>query len=168
MTALRRAAAPALGLAACVALLLHAGSLDEFARAGQLGPAFWPRLALIGLGLACLAQLVVGTRAPVSAPTSADPQPELDRRRLAAAVTLLVLYVLLTPWVGFPLATAGFILAFMRLSGARSWAGTLASAAVGTAGLLLLFVKLVYLPLPKGDGAFEAITLALYRGLRIF
>ncbi|MBI2157056.1 MAG: tripartite tricarboxylate transporter TctB family protein, partial [Candidatus Rokubacteria bacterium] len=31
-----------------------------------------------------------------------------------------------------------------------------------------LFVKLVYLPLPKGDGPFEAVTLALYRALRLY
>jgi hypothetical protein len=35
-------------------------------------------------------------------------------------------------------------------------------------GLLHLVVRLVYLPLPKGDGPFETLTLALYRALRIF
>jgi hypothetical protein len=35
-------------------------------------------------------------------------------------------------------------------------------------GLLYLFVKVVYLPLPKGDGPFEMLTLWLYRALRIF
>jgi hypothetical protein len=29
-------------------------------------------------------------------------------------------------------------------------------------------VKLVYLPLPKGAGPFETLTLALYRTLRLF
>lgn len=40
--------------------------------------------------------------------------------------------------------------------------------AARTIGLLYLFVKVVYLPLPKGDGFFEAVTLALYRLLHIF
>jgi hypothetical protein len=39
---------------------------------------------------------------------------------------------------------------------------------LGTVGLLYLFVKLVYLPLPKGDGPLEVVTLGLYRVLRIF
>ena len=39
---------------------------------------------------------------------------------------------------------------------------------VGVVALLYLFVRLVYLPLPKGDGPFEAVTLALYRALRLY
>jgi NADH:ubiquinone oxidoreductase subunit 6 (subunit J) len=64
--------------------------------------------------------------------------------------------------------TALFIAAFMALCGARSVATIAASVVLGTVGLLLLFVRLVYLPLPKGNGPFEALTLALYRTLHLF
>jgi len=90
------------------------------------------------------------------------------RGTLAIAIALVVLYVALTPWLGFPLVTLGFIAAFMLLGGARSPVGITLAAAGGTVLLLYLFVKLVYLPLPKGDGVFETATLALYRALRIF
>ena len=83
-------------------------------------------------------------------------------------MTLILLYVLAAPVTGFPLATVGFVAGFMWVSGARSAAGIAAAAVLGTVGLLYLFVKAVYLPLPKGDGVFEAVTLALYRVLRIF
>jgi hypothetical protein len=43
-----------------------------------------------------------------------------------------------------------------------------ANALGGTVALLYLFVKVVYLPLPKGTGPFETVTLALYRALRLF
>jgi hypothetical protein len=56
----------------------------------------------------------------------------------------------------------------MALCGARSVATIAASVVLGTVGLLLLFVRLVYLPLPKGNGPFEALTLALYRTLHLF
>jgi hypothetical protein len=39
---------------------------------------------------------------------------------------------------------------------------------VGTVILLYVFVKLVYLPLPKGAGPLEGLTIALYRALGIF
>jgi hypothetical protein len=43
-----------------------------------------------------------------------------------------------------------------------------ANALGGTIVLVYTFVRLVYLPLPKGGGAFEAMTLALYRALGVF
>ena len=153
-------------------LLATTGSLDQVAREGQLGPGFWPRLTLLGLGAACLAKAVEEwrrARAP-GRPKGAEasPRPPISRATLLAAIGLIVAYVALTPLLGFPLTTAGFVIAFLRLSGMRSAAGLLATTVAGTVGLLLLFVKVVYLPLPKGDGPFEAVTLALYRLLRIF
>jgi hypothetical protein len=157
---------PALGVAAAVALLGSTGGLDEIAREGQLGPAFWPRLVLGGLVLACLGKLVGGWRAGAAEPGAGAPA--ISRPALAAGVLAILLYAAVAPALGFPLATALFVVAFMRLAGARSALMTGACAVLGTVGLLYLFVKVVYLPLPKGDGPFEALTLALYRALRIF
>jgi putative tricarboxylic transport membrane protein len=170
--ALRRAAAPLGGLVAAVILLVHAQGLDGAAREGQLGPGFWPRLVLGGLGLACLAHLVTARRrggeplAPAPAP-DAEPGP-IDWRRLAAGILLVVAYVIGATWLGFAIATAAFIAAFMRLGGARSAAGIAATALLGTAALLYVFVRVVYLPLPKGSGPLEDVTVALYRALGIF
>jgi hypothetical protein len=169
MSRVGRAAAPLGGVALSVALFLHAGQLDAISVPGQLGPSFWPRVVLAGLALACAGQLLVagGRRPAVQGAESLAP-PAVAVWRLAAAGGLLLLYVGLIPVLGFPLATAGFVVGFMRLGGARSWPATAAVAAIGTVSTLYLFVKLVYLPLPKGDGPFEALTLVLYRALRIF
>ncbi|MGH7335626.1 MAG: tripartite tricarboxylate transporter TctB family protein [Candidatus Rokuibacteriota bacterium] len=166
MAALGRAAAPLLGVVVAAALLAASRGLDSVAAPGQLGPAFWPRLVLIGLIVACLAKAVEEARAPGR--PQAELGPPLASGRLAAAVALIVLYVLLAPALGFPLITAAFIAAFMALGGMRSPLMLGLNAVGGTAALLYLFVKLVYLPLPKGDGPFEAFTLAVYRALRIF
>lgn len=160
--------APVLGAVAATALLWHARGLDQVAREGQLGPGFWPRLVLIGLGAACVVKALVEWRgARPGGVDGASPVP-LARGRLAAGVGLIVAYVLGASLVGFPLATASFIVLFLWLGGLRSPAGLVTSAVVGTVGLLYLFVRLVYLPLPKGEGPFEALTLSLYRLLRIF
>lgn len=166
-----RAAGPLLGIALAIALFVQTRGFDRFARSGQLGPGFWPRVVLVGLAVACAAKLVESwrtTRAGARSGAEAGELGEISRARLATGITLLVLYVALTPWIGFPLATGAFIGAFMRLSGARSGLTLAASAIIGTVTLLYGVVKLVYLPLPKGAGPFEALTIALLRGLGIF
>lgn len=171
----RRVAAPLAGVLLSLVLLGYTRELDQVVHGRQLGPGFWPRLTLIGLAAACLAKIVsvlVRDRAirPPEAPTRGDPEggPGISRAKLAGAIALIVLYVLAAEPVGFALTTAGFIVAFMWLCGSRSPLAIAANTFVGTVGLLYLFVKAVYLPLPKGDGPFEAVTLALYRLLRIF
>ena len=181
MPALARVVAPLAGVIVAIALFITTRGLDEVARGEQLGPGFWPRVVLIGLGMACAAKLVEnlrratpGVRAAVADNRGAAVRdgaavPDGIRRgTLALAVATIVLYVALAPWLGFALVTVGFIAVFMALAGARSPATIGAAAVVGTVGLLYVFVKLVYLPLPKGDGVFEMVTLALYRGLGIF
>jgi hypothetical protein len=162
-----RLIAPLAGLALALALFPGTWALDAVAR-GQLGPGFWPRLTLIGLALACAAKLVEAWRQRALAAPDAIARAEISRRALAAAIGLIVLYVWLTPILGFPLTAALFIAAFMALAGARSIVVIAANVAAGVVALLYVFVKLVYLPLPKGDGPFEALTLALYRALAIF
>ena len=168
MTRAVRVVAPLAGVALAAGLYLASRGLDEIAREGQLGPAFWPRLVLAGLALVCLLKAVAEWRRGTPASDDTEPAGEISRPRLAAGIALVVLYVLATPWLGFMLATAAFIVAFMVLAGARSPLVVATNAVLGTVVLLYTFVKIVYLPLPKGEGAFEALTLAVYRALRIF
>jgi len=171
----RRAAAPLAGVGLSLALLLSTRGFDQVARGSQLGPGFWPRMVLVGLAAACLAKLVSVLRRDrgnppreASSGEAPDERAGISRGKLAAAIALIFLYVLVTEPVGFALTTAGFIGAFMWLCGTRSTLVIAANTLVGTVGLLYLFVKAVYLPLPKGDGPFETVTLALYRFLHIF
>lgn len=179
MSRARRVALPLLGVVVSATLFAGSRGLDDVARGDQLGPGFWPRLVLIGLALACAAKAAIEwRRRPGATPrmfapgTVADLAPEelppVSGRRLALAVGAIVLYVLLTPWLGFPLTTAGFIVVFMAVCGARSGLALATNAVAGTLILVYLFVKLVYLPLPKGAGAFETLTLAVYHALRVF
>ncbi|HET7876409.1 MAG TPA: tripartite tricarboxylate transporter TctB family protein [Methylomirabilota bacterium] len=169
--------APVFGVLLSVGLLLHTRGLDQVVHGQQLGPGFWPRLVLVGLAAACVAKGLTafgrgqaGRPGGPPGPGLAGPseRPEISRAKLGWGIALIILYVLAAPVLGFALATAGFIVGFLLLCGLRSPLGLAANTLVGTVGLLYLFVKIVYLPLPKGDGPFEAVTLALYRLLRIF
>lgn len=182
---------PLAGLGAVVALWAAAGPLDQVARPGTLGPGFWPRLVLAGLALGLLARAGAAWRGgpppPVPAASVTDPDPPAPapaftspdggapaggRRptRVAgvAGAAAVLLYVALTPLVGFPLATAGFVVAFMRAAGARSMTAIAACAVLGPVVVLYVFVRVVYLPLPRGTAVFEDLTLALYRALGLF
>lgn len=170
MAVLRVIAAPLVGLAVALVLFVRSYALDEVAQPGQLGPGFWPRLVLFGLAVACAAKLVtdVRVRRPgTPALASAGPVP-FSGAMLIAAVALLAGYVLAMPLLGFAFATAVFIVAFMWIGGARSPVMLAATSALATVSVLYVFVKVVYLPLPKGAGPVETATIALYRALGIF
>jgi putative tricarboxylic transport membrane protein len=163
---IRRVVVPLAGVLLVIALLDRTRSLDDVAREGGLGPGFWPRLALSGLGVSCAWKVLQELRSHRG--RVAMTRVPMARGTLAVGVALLVLYTAAIPVLGFPLATATFIVAFMTLAGARSVPALAASGVIGTLALVYLFVKLVYLPLPKGDGPFETLTLALYHALRVF
>lgn len=160
------------GMLAAGLLFAAARPLDAVASPGQLGPGFWPRLVLIGLALACALKLVTDRRGAPGAGSAArsteGPAPAVSIARLGSTIASILAYVLAAPLIGFPLATAGFIVLFMLLAGTRRAPVIAATAGVGTVVLLYTFVKLVYLPFPKGAGAFERVTLVLYRALGIF
>ncbi|HJR05646.1 MAG TPA: tripartite tricarboxylate transporter TctB family protein [Methylomirabilota bacterium] len=142
--------------------------LDAMVPRGQLGPGFWPRLVLIGLAVACLLKLREERRAGSGDAASPEALARVSAARLALGMACILAYVVAAPQLGFPVATAAFIVTFMVVAGARGRVGIAATAVLGTVVLLYTFIKLVYLPFPKGAGPFEQVTLALYRALGIF
>ena len=169
MRLVRVAVGPIVGILISIALFFQSRGLDEIAQPGQLGPSFWPRMVLVGLALACAAKLVIDVSSVYTAVAAGvTARPPISRMKLVASTGLIVLYLALAPIIGFPLATAGFIASFMWISGSRSVPLIVGNVAVGTVLILYVFVKFVYLPLPKGDWVFETFTLALYRALHLF
>ncbi len=55
----------------------------------------------------------------------------------------------------------------MRVAGLKKKLPLLLTSALGTTFLLYLFVKVVYLPLPRGYWFFDDLTIFLYRILRL-
>lgn len=161
-------AAPLAGVALSVVLWWQTRFLDDVAQEGQLGPAFWPRLVVVGLGVASLAKLLVGISRTRPVDDDGAVRTAISTPRLVAAIATILLYVALAPAVGFAFATIAFAAAFMALGGTRSVVAIVTTAVGSTVAVLYLFIKLVYLPMPKGVGALEHVTLVLYRLLGIF
>lgn len=167
MRLVRRSIGPALILLAGAGLFVAAGRLPVVPVPGQLGPDFWPRLLLVGLMAACVLKILEVARGKGAGSEAAALSP-LSRPKLVGGMALVLGYPALAPLLGFPLTNFLFLLAFMRLAGTRRPLTLFAIATVGTVALLYVFVKVVYLPLPKGAGVVEDFTIFLYRLLRIF
>jgi len=162
-----------------------AARFDFQQRAGTLGPDFWPKAILALVIAACLYEivktLVFGPRAEVAgvleelveesaqehggvgAGAPAESRPTL----LIAGMALTALYVWVIPVLGFFSATVPYLAGFIGLGGYRRWGVIAAVSVIGTLLLFFIFVKLVYVSLPIGQGPFQQVTLALMRLLGV-
>lgn len=138
-----------------------------------VGPATWPRAMLIGIaicsGLLVLRNVLQYAHAQRARTPAAHPSDErFDNRKAAIGIALLTLYVVAMPAIGFALATIAFFLVWLPFGGVRKPYVLASVAVLGTSALLYAFVKLTTLPLERGIGVFDSITVSLYRVLGIY
>jgi putative tricarboxylic transport membrane protein len=168
--ALLRELVPELALlGGAVYLFVVAGDFTARQQPGQLGPAFWPRLAAVGLAVALLVRIFQTVRAhgrPVVREVSefddiGGEPARVHWRSAAIAMGLAFGYVLATMFLGYMFATIAFLGAFIWFGGQRTWHVPLVAVA---GGLLMtyVFVGVVYVSVPTGVGVFDTITVAFY------
>lgn len=158
-----------------------ASSIEYHARAGTLGPDFWPKAILVLTIAVCLYEVVkiaiLGTRAQDTAGVleemaeegieqhadaqAAEPPEESYPLLLIAGMLATLAYVWVVQRLGFFVATVAYLVVFMALGGYRRWRVIAAVSLVGTLVLLFIFMKLVYVSLPIGVAPFSEVTLFL-------
>jgi putative tricarboxylic transport membrane protein len=158
----------AAGLALAGALYVYTGHIDFTPRTGQLGPDVWPRLAIGLMAAACtfeiVRRIVLGatlTRGVVDLLEQSDEAEEAAPTYpwlLAGGVALVVAYALVVNTLGFLLATFLFIAAFMYLGRYRNHAAIWSISVAATFLLALLFLRIAYVSLPRGEAPFDAFT----------
>jgi putative tricarboxylic transport membrane protein len=161
-------------LGAVVYLFIQAGDFSARQQPGQLGPAFWPRLAAIGLAVGLLVRIVQVFREhnrPVVRVVSEfddieDDDTQVHWRSAGIAMGLAFGYVVATMFLGYMFATMAFLGGFIWAGGQRKWVTPV--VAVG-GGLIMtyVFVGVVYVSVPTGVGVFDTVTVAVYRLLGI-
>lgn len=162
-------------------LFFEATRIDFQRRAGTLGPDAWPKLLLALLLVVCVYEIarvffsrryLEGTAGVLqdlvrqSAPAQGEAAPLEPPARLpllAAGVGLTVLYVWVIQRLGFALATAPYLFAFIALGGYRRWLVNAAVSGIGTVAMMFFFMKVVYVSLPIGAEPFAQVTIALMR-----
>ena len=138
------------------------GNLDAYD--GQLGPDVWPKLILVSI-MALSAGLAYNTIKGVlkgTLPESTKIKFSADNVRFIAATTLIAAYLCLLSVIGFLVLTPVMMIAFMYLLGERSKVWIFSIPFVLTLGIVLVFTKLMYVPLPRGTGIFLKISHLLY------
>lgn len=152
---------------------------DERLPTYKFGATGWPRAVIVGIALAALALLLASFVRPRAGPERAPDPParsygspavaepaarsfgEVDWKtnvRRLVTFALPLAYVLAMNRVGFLLVTPLFLAGYMYLLGLRRWV-VVAVVALGIYGLVLvLFVKLLFTPLPLGAGVFHTLN----------
>jgi cytochrome c oxidase subunit IV len=173
---LARAAPYALLLAVAGVLYNFALSIDTSAAAGRIGPDVWPRAVLVLLAVVCVYELAKSflaadarsaggllqgyldaSMASVEAQSAAPP----SALRLALGLGVTLAYVLLVGVLGFFVATAAYLAAFVAVGGYRRWGLIAACALGGSLAMVVVFMKIVYVSLPLGVGPFRALSICL-------
>jgi hypothetical protein len=156
-------------LAATVWLWTVAAGIEYSARPGSLGPDFWPRAALLLMGALALFQIVKlllfgagvearGLGAQLEAGEGEEDDPPVHRPMLLVfGVALTLAYALVLETLGFAVATAAFLIAFMYLGGSRRHLAIWASSLIGVAIVTVLLMRVVYVSLPRGVAPFDRV-----------
>jgi len=161
---------PLLILLCAVYFYILAGGIDENPMPGQLGPAFWPKALLILLMISCgikSLEVYKATLKEGAAAAKGESASGVDTLKLSLMIVAVLGVVFLMDMIGFVLANFFFLLLFMRIAGYLQMPRLILISGLGTAVLLYLFVKVVYLPLPKGQFFFDDLTIFIYRALYI-
>ena len=187
---LRRAAPYAVVLAAAAALLAVAAGFEFEPRPGALGPDAWPKAILVAAVAVCVWQIAAalirrdgasgatGVLTELASPhswpdTPAGPvaqpvgQPSRQLVRAAAGMAATVAYVALVTRLGFFIATALYIASFLAIARYPRWGVSAIVSIGGTLVLMFVFMKLVYVSLPLGEGGWAAVMLFLMHVMAI-
>jgi len=158
-------------MVAAIYLWFVADSFPPFERYGDVDSDFWPKIILVVIGLVAAVILVssvrqlrlyLGTR---SGGTRSPKSPGvtgflMGKNVILVALTLSYLYAF--QLLGFIVATFIFLLLATALLGVRHKIATVLFPLLFTSGLMLLFTRVLNLPLPRGEGIFRDFSLWFY------
>jgi putative tricarboxylic transport membrane protein len=165
-----KAIAPYAAVLAIAAFLFwNTASFAALGRPGQLGPDFWPKAVLVLLMATCAIEIlrasVASSIRPGAIARAKQPETEEEGARfpmlLGAGIVLTILYVPGMQVLGFFLATAVYLAAFMVVGRYRRYGVIATTSLVGSVVFVFVFMKIVYVSLPLGIGPFQSVSTAL-------
>jgi hypothetical protein len=150
----------AIWISVAVGMWIYSYSFDRELSTYAFGPVAWPRAVILLIVVVAILSFLSDRQAAKETPAitlgdeavaTEQPMDRAARLRLACAILLPLLYVWLLPRAGYFATTPLFIAAYMRVLGMQSWKSIAITTVVAYAILLLLFSKLLYIPLPTGN-----------------
>ena len=159
--------------AVCIAffgfMLFETFELLGQGRPGEVGSGLWPFMALAISTLLSILMLISNIRKYKAAGPGAQEltaEAIAAKRRARITVTLSVVcfltYIIVTPWIGFIIATLLYILVFALVLGERRRWVLAISPILMTAVITGVFAKFITIPFPKGIGVFAEFSRLFY------
>jgi len=142
--------------------------LRSHGRSGEIGSGLWPLIALGASALFSVVLLISSVKKFLREGAAEDLTPEAaaekkrQRVTVALSVACFLAYLVLTPWIGFILATFVYIPVFALALGERRMSVLLISPFLLTAIIVAVFAKFITIPFPKGVGIFAAFSRLFY------
>ena len=140
-----------------------------------LDSAFWPKLILTVLFFASAIQLIKLVRRPKEVEENLTRETEEFRKKeeestgereelslLIFGVIFCFIYIYSLRWIGFTVATPAFMVVFIYVTGYKNKYMMVVVSLCTVAFFLFLFVRLTFIPLPRGYGIFRSISYLIY------
>jgi putative tricarboxylic transport membrane protein len=154
-------------------LYVLAGTITYTPRPGQLGPDFWPKVAIGLIAVVSICEMVrrfftsseraaqgiadeLGRDARDTSNVGAAPGGSIAL--LFAGIVLNLAYAALVNKLGFLLASFAFLVLFMYLGRIRSHLVVWTVSALGILLFAFVFLKVVYVSIPRGEPPFDQVT----------
>ena len=160
-------------LLAAVILPANMFQSDQTASKIGLGPAAWPDAMLEGMAFFSFLWIArdlwvlgdVRRKLTLSLPIE---DTHYNFGKAISGLGLIICYGWLLPILGFALATALFIAIWCLSAGLRNLLVVIPVSLIGTTALMWLFMGLALMPLPRGSGAFDNLSIWLLRATGIY
>jgi len=155
------------GLILSAVLYHYAQQIEYSAHADSLGPDFWPKLTIGLMALVCAIEIVrrlLGSKqeaqgiAETFEKEEEEAPPQTYPWLLTAGIVLVLAYAVMVTTLGFLFCTFLFLAAFMYLGRYRNHLAIWLTALGITFGAAILFMRIAYVSLPRGEPPFDAIT----------
>lgn len=151
-------------------LYVQADHFDMVSQAGRPGPDLWPKISCVILGVSSLFGMIGAFLGPQQDDADLSERdeaalspPEIHPQLVWIGIGATALYVWALPWLGFFIATVLFAMALLVIGGMRRWAWLPVVAMVLASVFMLIFMKVVYVALPLGEGWFKLVSLAVFK-----
>jgi len=159
--------------AVCIAffgfMLFETFELLGQGRPGEVGSGLWPFMALAISTLLSILMLISNIRkykaaGPGAQELTAEAIAAKRRARITVALSVVcfLTYIIVTPWIGFIIATLLYIFVFALVLGERRRWVLAISPVLMTAVIMGVFAKFITIPFPKGVGVFAEFSRLFY------
>jgi hypothetical protein len=117
-------------------------------------PNFWPRVMLVGILVTCVLRLLITWKKKEDHGPAEGLIRYLLLPKVIISVVIVGMYCYLSQYLGFALGTMVFTAVYMWFLGMRKVKMLITFPILSTLVVLLIFWRVLYIAVPKGEGIF--------------